>query len=78
MYQKLTLKLPNNYKLPEYVNSFTVNENYLMVKLGADIVHSSTKEILENQLIGIRNEITNEIQNKFKMLEYDDDYNYFD
>jgi hypothetical protein len=66
MYKELTLKLPNDYKLPEYVNSFTDNQNYLMLKLGSEIVHSSTKEILNNELINIRNEITYDTEQKFK------------
>jgi hypothetical protein len=66
MSEELILKLPNGYKLPEYVGRFSVNENFLMLKLGSEIVFSSTKEILDNQLINIRIEITNEIQQKFK------------
>jgi hypothetical protein len=66
MFEEITLKIPINCKLPEYVNRFSINENFLMLKLGAEIVYSSTKEILENQLINIRNDITNEIQQNFQ------------
>ena len=66
MFKEITLKLPIEHKLPEYVNNFSINENLLMLKLGAEIVYSSTKEILENQLINIRNDITNEIQQTFQ------------
>jgi hypothetical protein len=66
MHQEIILKLPNNYILPEYINTFNINENFLMLKLGAEIVYSSTKEILENQLINIRNEITTETNIKFQ------------
>ena len=75
MSKKITFEIPLDKNLPDYINNFSIDENFLMIKIGSEIVYSSVKEIFKNQINNIRNQIIDENEKKIKD-EYENKINF--
>jgi hypothetical protein len=71
MPKSINIYIPDDVNVPEIINSFTPEENYLMLKLGSDAINEAKNRVATLSQEEVYNKIEDEFRDKLKKLEID-------